>query len=145
MSAPWAPLWRTTSRTMKLFTAFHLLINYGGEIHSTFGPSMLPTINTAGDWCIVDKWRYRLGRNLRVGDLVVASKPGGDDIFVLKRVIGMPGDIVLKDPSESKREFIKVPVGHMWIAGDNLSHSVDSRHYGPVPLALVRGRALGTI
>ena len=38
-----------------------------------------------------------------------------------------------------------MPEGHIWITGDNLLHSVDSRHYGPVPLALVRGRALGTI
>ncbi|GFH17204.1 mitochondrial inner membrane protease subunit [Haematococcus lacustris] len=35
-----------------------------------------------------------------------------------------------------------VPVGHVWIQGDNLLHSLDSRVYGPVPAALLRGRVL---
>ncbi|KAJ9529668.1 hypothetical protein QJQ45_014404, partial [Haematococcus lacustris] len=36
----------------------------------------------------------------------------------------------------------QVPVGHVWIQGDNLLHSLDSRMYGPVPAALLRGRVL---
>jgi inner membrane protease subunit 1 len=35
---------------------------------------------------------------------------------------------------------LQVPTGHVWIQGDNLLHSLDSRVYGPVPLALVRGQ-----
>uniref|UniRef100_A0A4W5N872 Peptidase S26 domain-containing protein n=1 Tax=Hucho hucho TaxID=62062 RepID=A0A4W5N872_9TELE len=33
-----------------------------------------------------------------------------------------------------------VPKGHVWLEGDNLSNSADSRSYGPVPYALIRGR-----
>ncbi|CAN0578941.1 unnamed protein product, partial [Ectocarpus sp. 12 AP-2014] len=33
-----------------------------------------------------------------------------------------------------------VPQGHVWLEGDNLSNSSDSRTYGPIPLAMVRGR-----
>ena len=36
----------------------------------------------------------------------------------------------------------QVPAGHVWIEGDNPTHSLDSRQYGPVPLALIRGRVL---
>lgn len=36
----------------------------------------------------------------------------------------------------------QVPPGHIWLEGDNLIVSRDSREYGPVPLALVRGRAV---
>jgi inner membrane protease subunit 1 len=30
----------------------------------------------------------------------------------------------------------------MWLQGDNLNVSRDSRDYGPVPLGLVKGRAV---
>jgi inner membrane protease subunit 1 len=36
----------------------------------------------------------------------------------------------------------QVPKGHMWVTGDNLPHSVDSRRYGPIPLAMVNGKIL---
>jgi Signal peptidase, peptidase S26 len=36
----------------------------------------------------------------------------------------------------------QVPRGHVWLQGDNLLLSRDSREYGPVPLALLRGRVI---
>jgi len=33
-------------------------------------------------------------------------------------------------------------VGHVWLQGDNLIMSRDSREYGPVPLGLVKGRVV---
>lgn len=33
-----------------------------------------------------------------------------------------------------------VPEGHVWLEGDNPSNSSDSRTYGPIPLAMIRGR-----
>ena len=36
----------------------------------------------------------------------------------------------------------QVPQGHVWLQGDNVHNSTDSRHYGPVPLALQRGRVV---
>ena len=36
---------------------------------------------------------------------------------------------------------VQVPQGHVWLQGDNPINSTDSRHYGPVPYALLRGRA----
>jgi mitochondrial inner membrane protease subunit 1 len=33
-----------------------------------------------------------------------------------------------------------VSQGHVWLQGDNLNNSTDSRSYGAVLLALVRGR-----
>ncbi len=37
---------------------------------------------------------------------------------------------------------IQVPQGHCWVTGDNLKHSRDSRLFGPLPLALIRGKVL---
>ena len=39
-------------------------------------------------------------------------------------------------------DYVKIPKGHVWLQGDNRMASVDSRAYGPVPVALVKGRVL---
>lgn len=37
---------------------------------------------------------------------------------------------------------IIVPRGHVWLEGDNPENSADSRYYGPIPLGLIRSRAV---
>ena len=37
--------------------------------------------------------------------------------------------------------LLKIPKGHVWLLGDNPDCSKDSRHFGPVPYGLIRGRA----
>lgn len=57
---------------------------------------MLPTIEAWGDWVYISKW-YRRGRGIEVGDVVSCHSimdPGG---AIIKRVIGMQGDYVLRD------------------------------------------------
>jgi inner membrane protease subunit 1 len=104
---------------------------------------------------------------LVLGDLVVYTSPNDPTKQVCKRVIGLPGDTVLVEPrieppedhalewssnqnklkrvqredlkSDSEPTYILVPKGHIWTTGDNLANSIDSRHYGPVPLGLVKG------
>ena len=39
----------------------------------------------------------------------------------------------------------QIPEGHCWIAGDNAPASRDSRDYGPIPLALVKGKVIARI
>jgi signal peptidase I len=38
-----------------------------------------------------------------------------------------------------------VPPGHVWVEGDCPGLSVDSRHYGPVPLEAIRGRVVAKL
>jgi mitochondrial inner membrane protease subunit 1 len=47
--------------------------------------------------------------------------------------------------SPSSPPRLVVPPGHVWVQGDNLAVSRDSREYGPVPLGTVRGRVLCTL
>ena len=43
----------------------------------------------------------------------------------------------------NEKRIIVVPEGHMWLEGDAPLYSIDSRHYGPVPIRSVRGRIVG--
>lgn len=47
--------------------------------------------------------------------------------------------------SEAYDQYIKVPEGHCWITGDNLSNSLDSRTYNVVPLGLITGKIVAGI
>lgn len=40
-----------------------------------------------------------------------------------------------------RSKTIIVPNGHLWLEGDNSENSMDSRHYGPVPMGLIQSRA----
>jgi len=45
----------------------------------------------------------------------------------------------------STRKWVKVPKGHVWLQGDNLANSIDSRNYGAVPEATLKGRVLARV
>lgn len=107
---------------------------------------MLPTLNMINDYVHVSKW-YRNGRDCQLGDCIVIYKPNDPTRRVCKRITGMPGDIILIDPSlssdsEAQSLYIKVPRGHVWVTGDNLPHSLDSRSYNVVPMGLIVGKIL---
>jgi mitochondrial inner membrane protease subunit 1 len=134
----------------------HYLLDYG----FSEGPSMVPTIPASQSMSIGSPL-YRNGKNIKVGDIVHAKNPLLPHSKIGKRVIGLPGDYVLKDPSLSptaggaslppifqgdgeRKEpaMIQVPEGHVWLAGDNMSRSRDSRFYGAVPLGMIESKLL---
>lgn len=41
--------------------------------------------------------------------------------------------------------YVRVPKGYVWLAGDNMSNSTDSRQYGPVPLGLIKGKVIAQV
>ncbi|KAK0651991.1 peptidase S24/S26A/S26B/S26C [Cercophora newfieldiana] len=122
----------------------HLFLEYGYSANPAEGPSMLPTFEVLGEYILISK-RHALGRGVEVGDLVVYNIPTkkGNGI---KRILGLPGDyVMLQSPETSNKAMIQVPQGHCWIVGDNLPASRDSRLFGPVPLALIKGKVIGRI
>lgn len=44
-----------------------------------------------------------------------------------------------------EKRFVKVPKGHVWLAGDNMSNSTDSRTYGPVSVGMIKGKVLARV
>jgi nickel-type superoxide dismutase maturation protease len=76
----------------------------------------------AGDLVLVDPAAYR-ARAPAQGEIVVASDPRSPDRLLIKRV----GSID--------------PVGWLVLSGDHADGSTDSRAFGPVDPASVRGQA----
>ena len=48
-------------------------------------------------------------------------------------------------PCRGAGEWVRIPKGHVWLVGDNLSNSNDSRTYGPLPLRMVQGKILARV
>jgi nickel-type superoxide dismutase maturation protease len=84
------------------------------------GHSMEPALED-GDWVLVDPDAYR-GRSPRAGELVLAPDPREPERLLIKRV-----DSVERD-------------GRLMLLGDAPDASTDSRAFGTVPVAAVRGR-----
>lgn len=82
------------------------------------GDSMLPTYRE-GEWLLVARLP------VRVGDAVLARRPDRRNLWIVKRVASRSAD-------------------EAFLVGDNPASSTDSRHFGPVPLALVAGRVVGS-
>jgi len=122
-----------------------------------YGQSMEPNLH-AGQRLIVEKISYRLHPPRR-GDIVVLRLPEQQGNFLIKRVVGLPGETVeihdqqvfidghplgesyLGQPIRYSMPSHRVPEDSVFVLGDNRGFSNDSRSFGPVPLSNVIGRA----
>ncbi|KAK9132555.1 hypothetical protein Scep_012083 [Stephania cephalantha] len=144
--------WRSVAREAwdrslimaKFLCLLHVVDTYLCSSVLVYGPSMFPTLNPTGDVVLAERvstWLGIVGR----GDVVLVRAPDNPRKIVTKRIIGMEGDRVtfLVDPARSERcATIVVPKGHLWIQGDNIYASKDSRHFGAVPYGLLQGKVL---
>ncbi|XP_030056528.1 mitochondrial inner membrane protease subunit 1 [Microcaecilia unicolor] len=117
----------------------HCAFEYLGEIVVCSGPSMEPTIKNYD--VVISENLSRHFYSIQKGDIIIAKSPNDPRTNICKRVIGLEGDkVCVSDPSHLLKKHSYVPKGHVWLEGDNLKNSTDSRSYGPVPYALIKGR-----
>ncbi len=144
-----------------------LLINlFLAQATRVYGQSMEPNLHT-DQRLVVEKLSYN--RQIRQllglsgperGDVVVIRLESQGDELLIKRVIGLPGDIVeihdglvfvngqpLNEPyvaGFTTTGFFApttIPPLQIFVLGDNRGFSNDSRSFGPIPLEDVVGRA----
>ncbi|GHO57270.1 signal peptidase I [Ktedonobacter robiniae] len=113
------------------------------------GESMTPTL-LSGERVLV--WRLWPVFRLREGQIVLISQE--DKSFqaapYLKRILALQGEIRTLRPrlehnSNNAADHVEqeqawqIPAGYVFVCGDNLEHSIDSRVWGPLPRQRVMG------
>lgn len=126
------------------------------------GTSMMPTL-TDQERIFINKFNYRFGMgNIERGDMVVFWFPLDRSKSYIKRVVGLPGDVVEIDngavvvngkrlPEDYVPEEYRdrqsypqttVPPDHYFVLGDHRSSSNDSRAWGTVERKYIYGKAV---
>ncbi|MWV17979.1 signal peptidase I [Pseudomonas sp. L-22-4S-12] len=134
----------------------------GFVLYSVPSQSMQPTLES-GDLVLCNIWPYVLGEPKR-GDILVFRVPDKTAASYVKRVIGLPGDLLamydhqvyinevaIAEPYIRRPFFpgrgsygslapTRIPAGHYFMLGDSRDNSRDSRIFGLVPKANLIGR-----
>jgi signal peptidase I len=126
------------------------------------GTSMMPTLSDQ-ERIFINKFTYRLGAShIERGDMVVFWFPLDVSKSYIKRVIGLPGDVVEINKGvvkvngkalaedyvpEEYRDYQSrppepIPPDRYYVLGDHRSSSNDSRAWGTVPRQNVYGKAV---
>ncbi len=134
-----------------------------------WGQSMEPNFHT-GERVLVEKVTKHFD-DFERGDVVVLHPPDSDSIDYIKRVVGLPGEMIkimdcevyisvdgktskLEEPylgsgtctngGTSLREgrFQKIEEDEYFVLGDNRGNSADSRYFGPVNKDRIVGKAI---
>ena len=143
--------------------------------------SMMDTL-LIGDYIMVNRFIYAphsFGwedgilplRTIKRGDVVVFKQPNTPEQDFIKRVVGLPGDVVElrdgylhvngelvqeryikdehrwklpqhNDPRVENFGPLRVSPDNFFVLGDHRNQSADSRYWGEVPRRLMKGRAL---
>ena len=150
-------LLREIVETVLLTAAIFLVVNAATGRFRIEGTSMEPNLHN-GEYVLIDKVSYLLHPPER-GDVVVFTPPTNENKDYIKRVIGLPGDIVeirggqvyvngfaldepyLISPTNSSDQVIHVEEGRYFVLGDNRNNSSDSRSFGSITPQSIVGRA----
>lgn len=136
----------------------YLLLAFVVQPTRVQGISMQPTFYT-GQRLVMEKFSYWFSQPTQ-GDVVVIDRTNETGPALIKRVIAVAGDTVeIKDGivyvngqtlspewyntyTPGTLRLTEIPAGHVFVLGDNRSHSNDSRVFGTVSDDEVLGKAV---
>lgn len=113
-------------------------------IHVTSN-SMAPYLRS-GDYGVA----VRTGHVQR-GDVIAFRLPFGSDELAIKRAVALGGECVPAGSNRSRDGPLApggtascptVPPGAVYVVGDNVDRSLDSRHFGAVPASEIVGKVV---
>ncbi|MBI3160056.1 MAG: signal peptidase I [Chloroflexi bacterium] len=156
--ASWKAFFVETLQTIVLALVLFVGINAFTARIRVDGHSMEPSFHH-NDYVIVWRLAYRVGEIER-GDVVVFPYPNNPEEDYIKRVVGLPGDVVaiqegqllvngvavdepyLAEPMWRNFPEVVVPDGSVFVMGDNRNDSSDSRRWGPLSIEDILGKAV---
>ncbi len=144
-------------QTVVLVAALYFAIDFVTARIRVESISMLPTLQES-DWVMVNRLAYRYGE-LQRGDVIIFDPPLASTRPYIKRMIGLPGDVVRIVGGEvyvndtllqesyisappSYNGIWNVPADNVFVLGDNRNASSDSHLWGTVPVKNILGKAL---
>jgi signal peptidase I len=133
--------------------------HYAAEPLKVSSSSMAPTLRS-GDHVVVVKIGARAHAPHR-HDIIVFARPSSHELLI-KRVAATGGDTVgiedgilvvngrpVHEPYVDAGQMdsvyfgpVRVPIGDVFVLGDNRANSTDSRSFGPVPASRITGRVV---
>jgi len=154
----WESILALVAAAALLFLVHRFVIQVFTVSSGSMQPALLPR-----DSVLVNRLAYRLHPPRR-GDIIVFRFPQADGREFVKRVIGLPGDVIeeqggrvyvggrsmaLADKTGSSQEAEpvmtiaphQIPPGQLFVLGDNQAASLDSRYWGTVDIHRVIGKA----
>jgi len=146
-----------TFETLLLALLLFLVINGVSSRVRVENISMKPTLQP-GNLLLVNKLAYKWGEP-KHGDVIVFHYQGSKNDDYIKRLIGLPGDVVtvknrivyvndigLTEPYIADLPAYEgswtVPEGNVFVLGDNRNNSSDSHQWGFVDMKDIVGKAL---
>jgi signal peptidase I len=156
----WRAVWELLHDLSVAVLFCFFLITFVAQAFRVQGTSMEPLLED-GERIVVNKFVYRF-QPIERGDVVVFWYPRDPSVSFIKRVVGLPGDVVeirsgrlwvngmpvredylpagFRDsdnlpPTEVRR-------GYYFVLGDHRRSSNDSRSWGEVPEKYIYGRAV---
>ena len=118
------------------------------ELHGKFvtaGDTLWKGAITTGDFIFVNRWKWNFVKPQN-GEVMIFSTTGIDRLpqgtHYIKRMKARPGETyVLEHPVQGRPDAVTMGVDEYFACGDNFNNSFDSRYWGPVPAANLRGCA----
>ena len=156
----WRAVWELLHDLSVAVLFCFFLITFVAQAFRVQGTSMEPLLRD-GDRIVVNKFVYRF-QPIERGNVVVFWYPQDPSVSFIKRIVGLPGDLI---EIRSGRVFVndelvpedylhedfrdqsshypdRVQKGHYFVLGDHRSSSNDSRTWGEVPQKYVYGQAV---
>lgn len=158
------PLWEVLEILIIAIVSIFLIYHFIAQPFEVDGASMQPTFVSGSSWydsefVLVDEVSYHFESPQR-GQIIVFHDPLDPSQFFIKRIIGLPGDVVslsggnvyingvlLKEPylapgtmtTGPQAVYPKLGPDQYFVMGDNRVESFDSRSWGPVDSSAIVG------